>query len=207
MIGLFLVEPLGQMGVAVGANGLPYRLPIHPQLVHFTLGLFIIAILFDIAGTLFTLEKPILKFLSLPTLRRGFYDVGWYNLLAAAGITFFTVTAGVFEILLADPLPDQKSAWGLGASSTMLLHGVGGILLLAAIVGMAIWRGWQRYGQRGQHPRPVQWRYLALGIVMLAVLYVHGTLGAQLGSDFGIHNTAAQLLRAGKNPNTVLKML
>lgn len=65
----------------VGANGLPYEMPIHPQLVHLTLGLFIIAIIFDIAGTLFGLEKPILKFLSIPTVRSQFFDVGWYNLL------------------------------------------------------------------------------------------------------------------------------
>ena len=29
---------------SLGPNGLPYRLPIHPNLVHFTIGLFVIAI-------------------------------------------------------------------------------------------------------------------------------------------------------------------
>lgn len=199
-----LIQQLKQIGVQVGANGLPYTVPIHPNLVHLTLGLFIIAILFDLAGTFFPLAKPVLKFLAMPTLRTGFYDVGWYNVVAAAGITFLTATAGLFELLLADPLPNQKSAWGLGAGTTMVLHGVGGILLLALIVGMAIWRGWQRY-RRHQQPRQVQWSYLAIGVVLLAVLYIHGTLGAQLGGDFGVHNTAALLLREGQNPNTVLK--
>ncbi|WP_228056770.1 DUF2231 domain-containing protein [Microcoleus sp. LEGE 07076] len=55
-----LVQQLvDQLGFKLGANRLPYEVPIHPNLVHFTLGLFIIAILFDIAGNLFPLERPI----------------------------------------------------------------------------------------------------------------------------------------------------
>ncbi|NMF67001.1 DUF2231 domain-containing protein [Brasilonema octagenarum] len=196
---------IDQLWFKLGANGLPYQIPIHPNLVHLTLGLFIIGILFDIAGTLFPLEKPILRFLSLPVIRSGFFDVGWYNLLACTAITFFTVAAGFFEILLANPPTDVKSPWGLGAGSTMLLHGVGGILLLAAIVAMTVWRGLQRYRWRKDATRQVQWSYLLVGIVLMGILYVHGTLGAHLGGDFGIHNTAGNLLRQGKNPNVLLK--
>ncbi|MBW4628406.1 MAG: DUF2231 domain-containing protein [Brasilonema octagenarum HA4186-MV1] len=196
---------IDQLWFKLGANGLPYQIPIHPNLVHLTLGLFIIGILFDIAGTLFPLEKPILRFLSLPVIRSGFFDVGWYNLLACTAITFFTVAAGFFEILLANPPTDVKSPWGLGAGSTMLLHGVGGILLLAAIVAMTVWRGLQRYRWRKDATRQVQWSYLLVGIALMGILYVHGTLGAHLGGDFGIHNTAGNLLRQGKNPNVLLK--
>jgi uncharacterized membrane protein len=189
-----------QLWFKLGANGLPYEVPIHPQLVHLTLGLFIIAIIFDIAGTLFSLEKPILKFLTIPVLRSSFFDVGWYNLVAAAIITFFTVAAGFFEIMLANPPTESKSAWGLGAGTTMLLHGLGGILLLGAIAAMAVWRGLQRYRWRKDAGRQVQWSYLLVGIALLGMLYVHGTLGAQMGDEFGIHNTAAGLIRE-KNPN------
>ncbi len=196
-----LINQLDQVGLHLGANGLPYPLPIHPTLVHLTLGLFIIAIIFDIVGTLFPLEKPILKFLSLPALRSGFYDVGWYNLVAAVAITFLTVAAGFFEILLATPPADVKSAWGLNAGVTMLIHGLGGILLLGAFVGMAVWRGFQRYRWRKAASRQVQWSYLAVGVVLLGALYAHGTLGAQMGDDFGIHNTAANIVRQGGNLN------
>jgi uncharacterized membrane protein len=202
LIILQLIEP---SGIKLGANGLPYDIPIHPQLVHFTLGLFIIAIAFDIIGTLFPLEQSIFKFLALPTLRKNLFEVGWYNLVAAAVITFFTVAAGFFELMLANPPADKTSAWGLGAGTTMLLHGLGGILLLGAIVGMTLWRGLQRYRWRKNAPREVQWSYLAVGVVLLGALYLHGTLGAQLGDEFGIHNTAANLLRQGANPNAVLK--
>jgi uncharacterized membrane protein len=186
-----------QLGFKLGANGLPYELPIHPNLVHFTLGLFIIAIAFDIAGMLFPLERPIFKFLGLTALRSGFFDVGWYNLLAAAIITFFTVAAGFFEMMLANPPVDVKSAWGLSAGTTMLLHGLGGIFLLMAIVCMTVWRGFQRYVWRKNAPRQVQWSYVIVGIILLFLLYIHGTLGAHMADDFGIHNTAANLLRQG----------
>ena len=194
-----------QLGLDIGANGLPYEFPIHPILVHFTLGLFIIAIIFDWAGTLFPLEKPILKFLGLNASRDNFYDLGWYNLVAAAVITFFTVTAGFFEIMLAQPDPTQKSIWGLGGGTTMILHGIGGVLLLAAIAFLTLWRGYQRFRWRKHKVRQVQWSYLLVGLLMFAILFVHGTLGAQLGDEFAIHNTAAGLLLEGKNPNVILK--
>lgn len=194
-----------QLWFEVGANGLPYPIPIHPQFVHLTLGLFIIAIIFDLAGTLFPLEKPILKFLGLVTIRKNFFHVGWYNLVAAAIVTFFTVAAGFFEILLANPPADVKSDWGLAAGTTMILHGLGGVLLLAAIAAMTVWRGLQRYRWRKDAVREVQWSYLVVGIAMLGILYIHGTLGGQLGDEFGIHVTAANLLRQGKNPNFLLK--
>lgn len=194
-----------QLGLKLGANGLPYEIPVHPNLVHLTLGLFIIAIIFDIAGTLFPLERPIFKFLGLTAIRSGFFDVGWYNLLGTVFVTFFTVAAGFFELLLANPPTNVKSAWGLGAGTTMLLHGLGGVLLLGLMVAMTVWRGLQRYRWRKDTSRQVQWSYLVAGIAMLGILYVHGTLGAHLGGDFGIHNTAANLLQEGKNPNLLLK--
>lgn len=174
-------------------------------MVHFTLGLFIIAVIFDWAGTLFSLAKPILKFLGLKVNRASFYDLGWYNLVAGAIITFFTVAAGFFEIMLAQPDPTQKSIWDLGGGTTMILHGIGGVLLLTAIALLTLWRGYQRYRWRKNKVRQVQWSYLLVGLLMFALLFIHGTLGAQLGDEFAIHNTAAGLLKQGKNPNIVLK--
>lgn len=194
-----------QLGLNLGANGLPYEFPIHPILVHFTLGLFIIAVIFDWAGTLFPLAKPVLKFLGLKVNRASFYDLGWYNLVAGTIITFFTVAAGFFEIMLAQPSLSQKSIWGWGAGTTMILHGIGGVLLLTAIALLTIWRGYQRYRWRKHKVKQVQWSYLLVGLLMFVLLFVHGTLGAQLGDAFAIHNTAAGLLQEGKNPNVVLK--
>ena len=195
-----LIEQLnGQLGL----NGLPYVVPIHPNLVHLTLGLFIVAIAFDIVGVFFPLEKSVFKFLAIPATRSNFFDVGWYNMLASAVITFFTVGFGFYEILLASPDSNVKSAWGLEAMETMIWHGVGGVLLLALIVGMTIWRGFQRFLWRKDMARQVDWGYLVAGLAIFGIMFVHGTLGAQLASEFGVHITADRLLRMGKDLNAL----
>ncbi|NER83028.1 MAG: DUF2231 domain-containing protein [Leptolyngbya sp. SIO1D8] len=194
-----------QLSNQLGPNGLPYGVPIHPNLVHLTLGLFIVAIAFDIVGALFPLEKPLFKILAIPATRSNFFDVGWYNILAAAVVTFFTVAAGFYEIMLATPAADIKSVWGLQAMETMLWHGVGGVLLLLLIVGMAIWRGFQRFVWRQDRARQVQWSYLVTGLGIFALMFVHGTLGAQLAAEFGVHISADRLLRLGENPSILLK--
>jgi uncharacterized membrane protein len=198
-------ELIEQLRSGLGANGLPYSIPIHPNLVHLTLGLFIIGITFDFVGVLFPLQKPIFKFLALPAERSGFFDVGWYNMVAASIITFFTVAAGFYEIMLAEPSADITSAWGFKAMETMLWHGVGGVVLFSLIVGMTVWRGFQRFIWRKKEDRQVQWGYLAAGFAIMFVMYLHGTLGAQLAAEFGVHNTADSLLRIGENPNLLLK--
>jgi uncharacterized membrane protein len=198
-------ELVNQVASDFGANGLPYALPIHPNLVHLTLGLFIIGIAFDIAGALFPLQRTILKFLSLTAVRSNFFDVGWYNVLASAIITFFTVASGFYEILLATPAAEDVSAWDLNAMQTMLWHGLGGVMLLTLIVAMAVWRGFQRFKWRKDSIRQVQWVYLLAGLGILFLMYLHGTLGAQLAGEFGVHITADQLLRSGQDPNVVLR--
>jgi len=197
----FLMPPV----LAAGANGLPYKIPIHPNLVHLTLGLFIVAIAFDIVAALYPLEKPIFKFLAIPVTSSGLYDVGWYNMVGAAVITFFTVAAGFYEIILADPPDDVISPWGLGATDTMVWHGIGGVLLLALIVGMTIWRGFQRYLWREDRARQVEWSYLGAGLLIFVLMFAQGTLGAHLGGDFGVHVTADRLIYAGLDPNAELK--
>ena len=196
---LFLPEssPIEQLASELGSNGLPYAVPIHPNLVHLTIGLFVIAIAFDIAGALYPLEKRVFRFLALPITRAGFHDVGWYNLLACAIVTFFTVAAGFYEMLLAVPLPGVTSSIGLQSMQTMLIHGVGGVLILLVVVAMTIWRGFQRFVWRRDLGRQVQWIYLLVGVVLFLVIGLHGTLGAELAAEFGVHITADQLLAAG----------
>ena len=197
-------SPIDQIAGSLGANGLPYSLPIHPNLVHLTIGLFVIAIAFDIAGALYPLEKRVFRFLALPVTRSGFHDVGWYNLLACCVVTFFTVAAGFYEMLLAVPLPGVTSTFGLESMVTMLWHGVGGVVLLLAIVAMTVWRGFQRFLWRKDLGRQVQWFYLLVGLAMFLLLGLHGTLGAQLAAEFGVHIAADQLLAAGADLHTAL---
>jgi uncharacterized membrane protein len=188
---------------ATSANNLPYSIPIHPNLVHLTLGLFIVAIAFDIVGVLFPLEKPLFKFMAIPATRSNLFDVGWYNMVAAAIITFFTVAAGFYEMLTAYLPKDATSSWGLSAMDTAIWHGLGGVLILTLIVGMTVWRGFQRYVWRSDRSRQVDWSYVFVGLVIFALMFAQGTLGAHLGGEFGVHVTADQMLRMGSDPNTL----
>jgi uncharacterized membrane protein len=188
-----------QIANQLGPNGLPYVVPIHPNLVHLTLGLFIVSISFDIVGALFPLEKRVFKFLAIPASSSNFYDVGWFNMVAAAVVTFPTVAVGFYEMLLAQPPSDGVSAWGLASLETMLWHGVGGVVLLALITGMALWRGFQRYLWRKDRARQVQWSYLVAGLGIFGLMFAHGTLGAQLAAEFGVHISADRLIRAGED--------
>jgi uncharacterized membrane protein len=197
-------SPINQLSTWLGANDLPYRLPIHPNLVHFTIGLFVIAIAFDIAGALYPIEKRVFRFLALPITRAGFHDVGWYNLLACAIVSFFTVAAGFFEMLLAVPVPGVTSTIGLKSMETMLWHGVGGVAILLAIIAMTVWRGYQRFLWRKDLGRQVQWLYLLVGLGLFLVIGLHGTLGAELAAEFGVHITADQLLTSGADLHTAL---
>lgn len=196
-------ELLLQWGDRLGLNGLPYPVPLHPLFVHLTLGLFIAAIAFDVVGALFPVEKAVFKWLAIPTTRSGLFDVGWYNMLGAAIITFFTVAAGFFEISLAVPLADVKSAWGFHALETMISHGFGGVIILTLIVGMAVWRGFQRFRWRKDMSRQVQWSYLFVGLLVFVLMFIQGTLGAHLGGEFGVHVTADQMIHLGIDPNQI----
>jgi len=181
------------LGLDLGINNLPYLMPIHPALVHFTIGLFIIGVFFDVAGAFYSVRKRL--GLTLPIGRGSLFDIGWYNLLAATICTFFTVIFGFFELYLAQPSPDLRSSWGLNASQTLLAHGLGGTLMLTFMAGLTIWRGFQRYRWRRGLDRQVQWSYLLAAVAAVGFLFVQGKLGGQLSEDFGIHNTTVNLLR------------
>ena len=125
-------------------------------------------------------------------------------MLACSIVTFFTVAAGFYEMLLAVPLPGVKTVLGQGAITTMLWHAVGGVALLLIIVAMTIWRGYLRFIWRKDMGRQVSWLYLFVGALILVVLGIHGSLGAWLASEFGVHITADQLLAAGANVQELL---
>jgi uncharacterized membrane protein len=73
------------------------------------------------------------------------------------------------------------------------------------IVAMTVWRGFQRFLWRRDMARQVQWGYVLVGLGIFALMFVHGTLGAQLGGEFGVHVSADRLLRMGENPNSLLQ--
>ncbi len=107
------------------------------------------------------------------------------------------MAAGFYEMLLAVPLPVVVSSIGLRSMPTLLWHGVGGVAILLVIVAMAVWRSFQRFSWRRDLCRQLQWSYLLVGLLLFVVVGVHGTLGAELAAEYGVHITADQLLAAG----------
>ena len=71
-----IVSPINDIVDSLGPNDLPYAIPVHPNLVHLTIGLFSIGIAFDFAGAFYPLEKRVFRLLALPVTRVGFHDVG-----------------------------------------------------------------------------------------------------------------------------------
>ncbi|WP_338441317.1 DUF2231 domain-containing protein [Synechococcus elongatus IITB4] len=188
---LLATSPDWSSGLDLGLNGLPYTLPVHPNLVHFTIGLFSIALIFDVIATSHGLLRPIYDGLKINPDRAAYYDLGWWNLLAAALITFVTVAFGFFEMLLAEPPAGAVSPWGLPALETMYLHGVGGVFSLFMIVLLTVWRGLERYRWRSRQREQVSLRYVAVSLLVLGFISIQAEMGAQLGGTFGLHNTAA----------------
>jgi len=49
LFSIVIKSPISDISDKLGPNDLPYKIPIHPNLVHLTIGLFAIGIAFDIA--------------------------------------------------------------------------------------------------------------------------------------------------------------
>ncbi len=52
--------PISEIKDFLGPNDLPYEIPIHPNLVHLTIGLFAIGIAFDFAGAINATKNKII---------------------------------------------------------------------------------------------------------------------------------------------------
>jgi uncharacterized membrane protein len=133
---------------------------LHPILVHFTIGLFVISIVFDI--------------LSHFTNRRTLEHAGWWNLVFAAAFSVITVASGLSA---EDGVPHAG-----GAHDLLELHETLGLITMGIILLLAIWRGLTR----GELPRKFRSIYLAMGIAGLSTITTGGFFGGELVYRFGI---------------------
>jgi uncharacterized membrane protein len=152
--------------------------PIHPMLVVFPLGLFITAVVFDIAY-LTTTTHP-----------------------AFASVSFWNVSAGIVGGLLAAvfglvdwlAIPNGTRAKRIG-----LLHGVGNVI----VVGLFALSWWLRWNVIGHAPSTLA---IGLAICAIALGAVTGWLGGELvdrlgvGVDDGAHLDAPSSLRTQRVP-------
>ena len=127
--------------------------PVHPILVHFPLALLPLSVTADIVG----------HFAALGSLR----DTGWWTLLAAALGGLATVAAGLYDMRRA-PLSEA-------AHARVHRHMRFGLTLLAALIGLALWRGYLQL-----HELPLPMLYLDASVLATALAAFQGWLGGEL---------------------------
>jgi uncharacterized membrane protein len=127
---------------------------LHPIVVHFTIALFIVAVLLDIAGVV--LRKP------------GLHAVAWVNLALAAIAAIATVSAGMTAETLVAITPQ--------AHETLDIHKLLGFYSLGAILLLFTWR----YALRGAFPRRGALLYTVISLTGVGVVSGAGYYGGEM---------------------------
>lgn len=141
--------------------------PLHPVFVHFPVALFSVALVADLIGRL--REGAVANTL-------GF----WCLLLAALG-GIGAVASGTLDMFHAD--------LAMATHGFVHLHRDIGLVLLALLIFLAVWRGWiwRREGAFGR----VGWPYLFTMTAAFALLTFQGWFGGQLVYGLGAGVAAA----------------
>lgn len=134
-------------------TGLDLRL-LHPVAVHFSIALFVVAVLLDMAAV--ALRKPAL------------HSAAWVNLALAAVAALATVSAGMTAETLLSPTPQ--------AHETLDLHKLLGFGSLGAILVLFIWR----YALRGRFPVRGALLYAVLSLTGVGIVSGAGYYGGEM---------------------------
>ena len=155
----FIEHPLGrytEMKI-VGEHGrdpaFDIRL-IHPTVVHFAIGLFVVSVLFDLVGKIFKREQ--------------WHFAAWLNLLAGAIATILTVAFGMTAELKLKP--------SLIAHTTLDVHKLLAFSTLFLIIILLAWR----VGLRGKFPQKGALLYLLLAGLGVGLMSGAGYYGGEM---------------------------
>jgi uncharacterized membrane protein len=153
-------------------HNLPWMDTIHPIVVHFVIAMAVIAVLFDLIGSL--------------ARRPGLYEVSFWNLLVATAAIFVAIIFGQVEAGLAEPY---------GAASEILnLHSTIGWSLAGVLAVLTAWR----YVIRSKDPTRLPVAFLGAGGLLVVLVAVQVTLGNQLIWTYGLHTVpVVEAIRAG----------
>jgi uncharacterized membrane protein len=153
-------------------HNLPWMDTIHPIVVHFVIAMAVVAVLFDLIGSL--ARKP------------GLYEVSFWNLLVATLAIFVAIIFGQVEAGLAEPYGSSREILNLHSTLGWSLAGV-----------LAVLTAW-RYVIRSQDPRRLPMAFLGAGGVLLLLVAVQVTLGNQLIWTYGLHTVpVVEAIRQG----------
>jgi uncharacterized membrane protein len=133
---------------------------LHPILVHFTIGLFVISVIFDILAHF--------------TYKKSLDQAGWWNLVFSAAFSIVTVASGLSA---EDSAPHVERAHKL-----IELHKTLGLVTMGIILILVIWRGLTRTAL----PKHFRIVYLALGLAGLTTITFGGYIGGEMVYRYGV---------------------
>lgn len=133
--------------------------PVHPILVHFPIALLSLSVAADLIG----------YFADVASLR----DTGWWALLGAALGGIATAGAGVYDM--------NRANIGEEVHHRVHRHMHVGLVLVAAIIGLAFWR-WSVHSAGGIVPM----LYLVAAVLTVALAAFQGWLGGELVYTDGV---------------------
>jgi uncharacterized membrane protein len=136
-------------------------LPFHPRAVHFPIALSLVGVLFIVLGLLRQRQQWI-GYGQLTLL------LGWFGVMLA-------VVTGLIDQSSAPDTPEVQN--------TVSLHITAGIALLVA-VGLALY--WPLRNKQLWSQGAARWGYVALLIVIVALVAVEGYLGGKLVYTYGV---------------------
>jgi len=138
---------------------------IHPILVHFTIALFSLSVLFDILGKL--------------TRNQRFHSAAWYNLIFASLSVIATV---IFGLIAEARAPHTDAGHAL-----LKTHETLGFIVLGIILILTIWR----IILKGKMPTKALAAYLVIAILGVGLMFVGGYYGGEMVYTHGYGVEAA----------------
>ena len=136
------------------------QLPIHPVVVHFTIALFSISILFDLIAMLTGNDK--------------WHQAGWYNLIFAGVASLLSILTGLID---SNHLQLQAEAAG-----TLDNHKTSAFVISAIILGCLFWR----ITMRGSFPDRHKLIYYGISLLGFVVLIYGSYQGGKLVYRYGV---------------------
>ena len=132
----------------------------HPILVHFTIGLFVIAVIFDLLAHF--------------TNKKSLENAGWWNLLFSAAFSVIAVATGLSA---EETVPHVDEVHKI-----IETHETLGLITMGIIIVLVLWRSLNRT----ELPHKFRIVYLALGLAGLMTITAGGYFGGEMVYRFGV---------------------
>ncbi|MTJ06291.1 DUF2231 domain-containing protein [Anabaena sp. UHCC 0204] len=146
---------------SLNEHNLPYPDPLHPIVVHFVIAMVLFSVFCDVAGYL--------------TGRTRLFEVSWWNMCIATVSIFVAIIFGQFEAGLAKPYELAKSV--------LNIHTLIGWSLSGIIAAITAWR----YVLRSRNPKKLPFHYIAVALLLTALVGFQVYLGDELVWVYGLH--------------------